>query len=82
MDTDKVSLNDYEDIRPLNPDEVEGAIEELVTSADFERAFRYVKPNVDWDDFSAKMRACKTKEQFKSTLAYDFVMEVARQTTF
>lgn len=81
MDTEIVSLN-FDDIRPLNNDEVKDAIEELVANEDFERAFRYIKPDLDWNRFAAAMRACKTKEEFKSTLAYDAVMTVAKNTTF
>lgn len=81
MDTEIVSLN-FDDIRPLNNDEVKDAIEELVANEDFERAFRYIKPDLDWGRFTATMRACKTKEEFKSTLAYDAVMTVAKNTTF
>lgn len=81
MDTETVSPN-FDDIRPLNNDEVKDAIEELVANADFERAFRYIKPNLDWAEFTAQIRACKTKEEFKSVLAYDAVMTVARNTTF
>lgn len=81
MDTEIVSLN-FDDIRPLNNDEVKDAIEQLVANEDFERAFRYIKPDLDWSQFAATMRACKTKEEFKSTLAYDAVMTVAKKTTF
>ncbi len=81
MDTELVSPN-FDDIRPLNNDEVKGAIEELVANEDFERAFRYIKPDLDWNQFVAAMRNCKTKEEFKSTLAYDAVMTVAKNTTF
>ena len=81
MDTGPVSPN-CEEIRPLNQDEVQAAIEELLASEEFRHALRYVKPDLDWDQLSAAMRACKTKEQFKSTLAYDAVMTVAKKTTF
>lgn len=81
MDTEIVSP-DFDDIRPLNNDEVKDAIEELVANEDFERALRYIKPDLDWNQFAATMRACRTKEEFKSTLAYDAVMTVAKNTTF
>lgn len=81
MDTETVSPN-FDDIRPVNNDEVKDAIEELVANEDFERAFRYIKPDLNWAEFSATIRECKTKEEFKSTLAYDAVMTVARNTTF
>lgn len=78
---DEVSYN-FDDIRPLNNDEVKDAIEALVTNADFERAFRYIKPDVNWNEFAETMRSFKTKEDFKSKLAYEAVMMVANKTTF
>lgn len=80
MDTE-VSYN-FDDIRPLNNDEVKDAIEALVTNEDFERAFRYIKPDVNWKEFSETMRSFKTKEDFKAKMAYDAVMMVANKTTF
>ena len=80
MDTE-VSYN-FDDIRPLNNDEVKDAIEALVTNEDFERAFRYIEPDVNWEEFSETMRSFKTKEDFKSKLAYEAVMMVANKTTF
>lgn len=81
MAQDTVPLN-FEDIRPLNPNEVHAAIEELLTSDEFKKAILSVKPDLDWDQFAATMRACKTKEEFKTTFGYDAVMTVAKKTTF
>jgi len=72
----------FDDIRPLRNEEVKGAIEELIANEDFQRAFRYIKPDLNWDEFSQVMRTCKTKEEFKGILAYDAVMMVAKNTTF
>ena len=38
----EVPINDFDDIRPLNNDEVKDAIESLIANEDFERAFRYI----------------------------------------
>ncbi|MCD8179551.1 MAG: 1-acyl-sn-glycerol-3-phosphate acyltransferase [Tannerellaceae bacterium] len=81
MEKDVVSLN-FDDIRPMTNEEVKGAIEELVNNKDLERAFRYIKPDLNWEEFSNVLRACKTKEQFKSTLSYEVVMMIAKKTTF
>jgi 1-acyl-sn-glycerol-3-phosphate acyltransferase len=72
----------FDDIRPLTNDEVKEAIEDLIVSKDFERAFRYIKADLNWDEFSQLMRTFRTKEEFKAVLAYDFVMMVAKNTTF
>ena len=72
----------FDEIRPYNNDEVKDAIESLTKDADFERAFRYIQPNVDWKAFSDLMRSFKTKEAFKSNLVYKFVTDLAKKTTF
>lgn len=81
MEAGTVSYN-FDEIRPLNNDEVKEAIEELIANEDFARALRYIKPDLCWDQFAEAMRACKTKEEFKSTFGYDAVMTVAKKTTF
>ena len=78
----EVPINDFDDIRPLNNDEGKDAIESLIANEDFERAFRYIKPDVDWKQFCETMRSFKTKEDFKNKLAYEAVMMVAGKTTF
>ncbi|MDH6305721.1 hypothetical protein M2459_002523 [Parabacteroides sp. PF5-5] len=81
METDKATPN-FDDIRPLTNDEVKGAIEELIACKDFEEAFRYIKPDLDWEQFKQVMRTFKTKEDFKANLGYEAVMMVAKNTTF
>ena len=81
MDKKEHSYN-FDDIRPLNDNEVEQAIEELASSEGLQRALRFIKPELDWEAFVATMRSCKTKAQFKSTIGYKAVMDVARLSTF
>lgn len=81
MGTDYSKYN-FDDIRPLNDDEVHDAIESLATSDGFQNALRYIMPDLNWEQFVKAMRQCKTKEQFKTTLAYNAVMQIAKMTTF
>jgi len=81
MDKDNVAFN-FDDIRPVNNDEVKDAIEELIANEDLVRAIGYIKPNLNWEEFSEVMRSCKTKEEFKARMAYDAVMTIAKATTF
>lgn len=81
MDMETVSPN-FEDIRPLNDNEVQDAIEQLLANDEFRRAIRYIKPNIDWVQFAERMHSCKTKAEFKSTLSYDAVSTVIKMTTF
>jgi 1-acyl-sn-glycerol-3-phosphate acyltransferase len=81
MSTDYSKYN-FDDIRPLNNDEVHDAIESLAASEGFRNALRYIMPDLKWEQFAETMRTCKTKEQFKTTLAYNAVMQIAKMTTF
>jgi 1-acyl-sn-glycerol-3-phosphate acyltransferase len=81
MSTDYSKYN-FDDIRPLNNDEVYDAIERLAASEGFRNALRYIMPDLKWEQFAETMRTCKTKEQFKRTLAYNAVMQIAKMTTF
>ena len=46
MDKKEHSYN-FDDIRPLNDNEVEQAIETLVSSEGLQRALRFIKPELD-----------------------------------
>lgn len=81
MSTDYSKYN-FDDIRPFNNDEVHDAIESLASSDGLRSALQYIMPDLNWEQFTAAMRMCRTKEQFKTTLAYNAVMEIAKKTTF
>ena len=77
----KVDVYNYDDIRPVTDDEVSATIEELIACEGLETALRYVIPAIDWEALKAKLRSCKTKAQFKSTISYDLVQTVAQLST-
>ena len=81
MSTDYSKYN-FDDIRPYNNDEVHDAIESLASSDGLNNALRYIKPDLNWEQFVMAMRMCKTKKDFKEILAYQAVMEIAKNTTF
>jgi 1-acyl-sn-glycerol-3-phosphate acyltransferase len=81
MEKETLSYN-FDDIRPLNDNEVSEAIEELIASDGFHNAVNYVLPGADWEAFTRKMRLCKTKEEFKSTFSYNTVMIIAQHSAF
>ncbi|MDR2497508.1 MAG: 1-acyl-sn-glycerol-3-phosphate acyltransferase [Tannerellaceae bacterium] len=72
----------FDDIRPFTDAEAPEAILGLIANPDFERAFRYVKPDLDWASFSQFMLTFKTVKDFKEKLAYEVVTNIARSTTF
>ena len=75
------SLYNFDDIRPLHDSEVSGVIEELIKLDSLQMAMRYILPSLDWEAFTAKLRLCKTKEQFKTIISYDLVYTIAKFTT-
>lgn len=81
MDTDTVS-HKFDEIRPLNNDEVKDAIETLVDNPEFKHAIKYVMPDLNWEELTQKMRSFKTKEEFKTIMAHEVVMSIARKSTF
>lgn len=78
----ETKVYNFDDIRPLDDSEVSAAIEVLIESEGFRHALNYIMPNLDWEAFAKKMRLCKTREQFKSTLSYAAVDMVAKRSTF
>lgn len=81
MDTDLVS-NKFDEIRPLNNEEVKGAIESLVVNPEFKHALLYIMPETDWDTFVQTMRSFRTKEEFKAVLGQQAVTAIANKSTF
>ena len=75
------SLYNFDDIRPLHDSEVSGVIEELIQLDSLQMAMRYILPSLDWEAFAAKLRLCKTKEQFKTFISYNLVHTIAKLTT-
>jgi 1-acyl-sn-glycerol-3-phosphate acyltransferase len=75
------NLYDFDDIRPLNDNEVSTVIEELITSQGLQDAMRYILPTLDWEAFAEKLRLCHTKEQFKTLISYDLVYTIAKFST-
>ena len=63
MDTATISPN-FDDIRPLNNDEVKDAIESLIANQDFERALRYIKPQLDWQPCEPVKRKSSSKRHW------------------
>lgn len=81
MDTDIVS-NKFDEIRPLNNDEVKKNIEELIVNPEFKHAINYIMPDLNWNEFSEQMLSFKSIEDFKSKMAYKAVMAIAKKSTF
>lgn len=74
--------NKFDDIRPLNNDEVKDAVESLVVNPEFKHALKYVMPDVNWDNFVQLLRSFETKEEFKTVMGKMAVTAIAKKSTF
>lgn len=81
MDTEMVSTK-FDEIRPLNDNEVKDAVESLVVNPEFKHALQYVMPDIDWEEFVQLMRSFDTKAGFKSMVARMAVTAIANKSTF
>lgn len=81
MDTEIVSTK-FDEIRPLNDNEVKDAVESLVVNPEFKHALQYVMPDINWDEFVQLMRSFDTKAGFKSMVARMAVTAIANKSTF
>lgn len=81
MDTEIVSTK-FDEIRPLNDNEVKDAVESLVVNPEFKHALQYVMPDINWEEFVRLMRSFDTKAGFKSMVARMAVTAIANKSTF
>jgi hypothetical protein len=81
MDVKSVPVK-FDAIRPLNDEEVKDVIEDLLSNPEFKHAVTYVLPTNYWDQFCAEMRTFRSKEAFKSHMAFKAVMSIAEKSTF
>ena len=81
MDVKSVPVK-FDAIRPLNDDEVKDVIEDLLVNPEFKHAVTYVLPTNYWEQFCTEMRTFRSKEAFKSNMAFKAVMSIADKSTF
>ncbi|WP_455250293.1 1-acyl-sn-glycerol-3-phosphate acyltransferase [Porphyromonas sp.] len=68
----------YDDIRPLLPEEVPGAIEGLVALPELRAIYERLGLSWSWEELSALLRSCRSVEDFKQRVSYHWVKQVMR----
>lgn len=63
----------YDDIRPFEPSELQGAYERLLANEQFRQVLAYLYPGVPVEAIRTKMTACKTNLEFQLAFCYDFL---------
>lgn len=68
----------YDDIRPLLPEEVPGAIEGLIALPELRAIYERLGLSWSWEELSALLRSCRSVEDFKQHVSYHWVKQVMR----
>ena len=73
-------MENFDDIRPYNDNEVVEVIDRLLKDPDFKRKITYVFPDQDWEKFEALMRTFKTKREFQHGIIKETVYKLVSKS--
>lgn len=76
-----MKTSEFDEIRPYQDEELAGVFEELIADPLFRQAITTGLPQIPFDAFAAKMRACKTTLEFQKALPYPIIWDLAHKTT-
>ena len=71
----------FDDIRPLNDDEVQGTINRLIKDENFKRVVEPIVAPLTWGMFSGALLSCKTIYDFQRNIIYPFMKQIIEKTT-
>lgn len=71
----------FDDIRPLNDDEVQGTINRLIKDENFKRVVEPIVAPLTWEMFSGALLSCKTIYDFQRNIIYPFMKQIIEKTT-
>ncbi|MCD7973481.1 MAG: 1-acyl-sn-glycerol-3-phosphate acyltransferase [Candidatus Azobacteroides sp.] len=72
---------DFDEIRPLEGNEISQAIDRLLKEDRFRHAVEFSVPGIDFEEFSTIMRSCKSIFDFQDKLIIPFLFGIANRTT-
>lgn len=73
--------HNFDDIRPLNDDEVQGTINRLIKDENFKRVVEPIVTPLTWEMFSGALLSCKTIYDFQRNIIYPFMKQIIEKTT-
>lgn len=76
-----ITTDRFDDLRPVNDDEVSSVIQELLVDQGFKHAMGYVTPGMPWEEFSKVMSSFTSKYEFQSGLIAPLVSSLAKNTS-
>ena len=72
---------EFDEIRPYYDEELPVVYDELIADPAFRQVVQVALPGVPFEMLAAKMRTCKTKQEFQVGICYDFLKRIIRETT-
>lgn len=72
---------EFDAIRPYRDEEIPQVLEELIADEAFRKVVGVAVPGVPFEAVAAKMRQCRTVNEFQQALCYDILDRIARTTT-
>ena len=75
------NIDRFDDLRPVNDDEVKGVIQELLSDPWFKQAIGYINPGMSWEEFHAVMSSFKTKNDFQTYIIAPVVAGMANNSS-
>ncbi len=78
---DRFKLQNFDDIRPVNDNEVKSYIEKLLSDTNFRKAVEPILKPLTWDLFSKAMLSCNTVYDFQRNIIYPFMKQIIGKTT-
>jgi hypothetical protein len=75
------SDNQFDDIRPLNDNEVPEAIAQLIADERFKRAAEPIAKPYTWEQFTYMLSTCKSKEDFQTKIVSRIMNRLIEKTT-
>lgn len=75
-------MNQFDDIRPFNPEELPEVYDRLLANPQFQAVVKYLYPQVPFEAIAMKMRGCKTNLEFQKAFCYTFLERLlAKEST-
>lgn len=76
-----MEINDFDEIRPYNDEELPQVYEELIADQAFRHVVGIMMPGIPFDAIAQRMRGCKTKLDFQKAFCYPLLTDIMRKHT-
>lgn len=70
---------EFDEIRPYDPEELPGVFEELINDPEFRAAAVQVMPDTPYEEVCARLRRCRTSLEVQQTIFYPLLHDIVRR---